>query len=497
MEKRLGEFIEKVKNDFNLRCCGTKHEDWHFYLNLNDCNEFHKTGFVSCKRHIKSEVASSEFIIYVLIEAIASVKFFKGINSSDNEDFYKFLISNGYENLSYDSFNEDLEQWLYTEDYQMFINGYYLSKYVKENIVNGELKMFAQFVKNDEFYSRIVEYFSGELVSSRGLRTYNNEYLSICSVPISEFTQNVLSYGYEKSKYVARVFSVKKSADCKEDKLEVVLKDKECTDACIDEDLDEVSYEAVVDEAKFNCEIKCDSIDYSEDIVDENQISLMELDGEIEVSDIELAFVDEINVLDNVDIESVAEESFVEETFIEELINEVGNDSESYEINEECSVEDGIIVEQYVTTILDDSDEIYLFKVRFTEEEMDLAETIINRSLKIFQIDLIENCNKFKVFTELSQYIVAANIVLGKILLLKDSPFDAIKMNMYEAESIKYVLSKSKIKEHDSSIRELYLKIENLFKYQTEIDIDKKDEYYKFIDGKSNSSVMKIMFENK
>lgn len=502
MEKRLGEFIERVKNDFNLRCCGTKHDDWHFYLNLNDCIEFYKSGFVSSKRHMKSEIASSEFIIYVLIEAIASVKFFKGIDAYDNENFYKYLINNGYETLSYDSFNEDLDQWLYTEDYQMFINGYCLSKYIKENVVNGELKMFAQFVKHDDFYSRIVDYFSGEFTSSRGLRAYNNDYLAMCNNPISDFTQNVLSYGYKKAKHSSKFFPLNNSLDSIEENFKYSSKENNQIDIGIsvdNNDLDEVSCEdgvsceRITNDVKSNEGVNYENTNLDNSILEENQISLIELDNEIEVSDIKLAFVDETDMLDNV----VDEESFIEELNIKEEKFNYLIDEDSCEINEECSVKENIMVEQYTTTILDDSDEIYLFKVRFTEEEMELAETIINRSLKLFQIDLIENCDKFKIFTELSQYIVAANVVLGKILLLKESPFDAIKMNMYEAESIKYVLSKSKIKEHDASIRELYLRIENLFNSQTKIEFGKKDEYYKFINGKSNSAIMKIMFENK
>ena len=147
--------------------------------------------------------------------------------------------------------------------------------------------------------------------------------------------------------------------------------------------------------------------------------------------------------------------------------------------------------------LLDDIDNVILFKVTFDIEKLNIAREVINKSLELLQLELVSAVQRQSVFNELTETMMALNIVLGKLAVLKDSHSDSIRLSILELEALLYGLKKIKIYEFDSDSRNKIEYLENLIEPQCTLPFERKVEYNEWIKNKSHSSIMRILFEYK
>lgn len=151
----------------------------------------------------------------------------------------------------------------------------------------------------------------------------------------------------------------------------------------------------------------------------------------------------------------------------------------------------------YETKILDDIDNVVLFKVTFDIEKLDIVRETINKSLELLQLELVTAVQRQSTFNELTETIMSLNIVLGKLAILKDSHSDSIRLSILEADALLYSLKKIKIYEFNDDNRSKIEYLENLISSQLTLSFERKVEYNEWIKNKSHSSIMRLLFEYK
>lgn len=287
-----------------------------------------------------------------------------------------------------------------------------------------------------------------------------------------------------------------------------------------EDNLDNSEDNFVFNNDNYKCKNDCeDSLDSNEDIETDESIkqesifddSILNCEGDTD-SQVDFFSLNENNVPSEVNIEmNVFDEksnSISEVSVLEEL----GKSNEDVPLKNDCvEVKNDDVMDEnkysvveyvdnevtYETKILDDIDNVILFKVTFDIEKLNIAREVINKSLELLQLELVSAVQRQSVFNELTETMMALNIVLGKLAVLKDSHSDSIRLSILELEALLYGLKKIKIYEFDSDSRNKIEYLENLIEPQCTLPFERKVEYNEWIKNKSHSSIMRILFEYK